>query len=148
MANISNSVYAAVMAMAGFGLSVGVGVGVAIASALRRAVSTCLVGSIWPASASRLPLMGQQLFDTAVQLRGQPGQHVLEVGPRLVPIEFGRLQQAHHDCGPLACQLAADEQPIAPTQGPRPDPVLDVVVVDRHIAVHRNLPRPAQWFTL
>ncbi|MDF2466268.1 MAG: aldehyde dehydrogenase family protein [Ramlibacter sp.] len=42
-------------------------------------------------SAGRLPPVGQQLLNPAVQLRGQAGEHVLEVGPRLVSIELGRL---------------------------------------------------------
>jgi len=63
-------------------------------------------------SASALPLMRQQLPDSAVQLRRQSGEHILEVGPRVVPIELGRLQQIHHHCGALAGQFTADEQPI------------------------------------
>lgn len=59
--------------------------------------------------------MGQQLFDAAIQLRGQSREHVLEVSPRIAAIEFDRLQQAHHDTGALAGQLAADEQPVAAT---------------------------------
>ena len=66
------------------------------------------------ASASGLPLVGQQLFDAAVHLRGQSREHILQVGPRLMPFELGRLQQAHYDRSPLAGQLGADEQPIAP----------------------------------
>jgi hypothetical protein len=30
-----------------------------------------------------------------------------------VPVELGRLQQAHHHRGALAGQLAADKQPVA-----------------------------------
>ena len=103
MANMVDAACVAVMAVVAYCLSVGV----AITSMLRRAVavwarcagSTC---STYSASADRLPLVGQKLFDPAVQLRGQPGEHILETGPRLVPIELGRLQQAHHHRGPLA----------------------------------------------
>ena len=100
------------------------------------------VGLRRSASAGRPPPVGQQLLDAAVQLRGQSGEHVLEVGPGLVPIELGRLQQAHHDSRALAGQLAADEEPVAPTQGPGPNSVLDVVVVDRHVAVQQVSAKP------
>ena len=72
-----------------------------------RVWSTCLT------SVGRPPAMGQQFLESAVRQRGQPREHVLEVGPRVSPIELGRLQQAHHHRGSLAGQLAADEQPIA-----------------------------------
>ena len=101
-----DSVYVAVMALAGYGLRVGA----AIAAMLRQALFTRLAVSIWSVSTGRPPLVGQQLFDPAVQLRRQPSQHFLEVSPRLVPVELGRLQQAHHHCGPLARQLVADER--------------------------------------
>ena len=68
------------------------------------------------ASVSGLPLVGQQLVDATVQLRRQSGEHVLQVGPRLMPVKLGRLQQAHYDCSPLASQLRADEQPISSAQ--------------------------------
>ena len=53
-------------------------------AATRQAVSC-------PGSIARLPLVGQQLLDPAVQLRGQPREDVLHVGPRLVPVEACRL---------------------------------------------------------
>ena len=59
-----------------------------------------------------VPVVGQQLFDSAVELRGQSGQNILEVGPRVMPAQLGALQQAHHHRGALACQLAAYEQPV------------------------------------
>ena len=104
-------------------------VAVAIASMLRRvmAYSSRCADSICSALASKPPLVRQQIFDPAIQLRGQAREHVLEVGPGVVSIELGRLQQAHHHGGPLAGQLAADEQPIAPSQGPGSNSVLDVV---------------------
>src|SRR5436190_7233790 len=52
------------------------------------------VWSTWLTSFSWLPTMGQQLLDSAVQLRRQPREHVLEVGPRVSPVELGRLQQS------------------------------------------------------
>src|SRR5665213_3696742 len=89
-------------------------------------------------SAGRLPPVGEQLLDPAVQLRRQAREDVLQVGPGFVPAELGRLQQAHDDGGPLAGQLAADEEPIFASEGPRPNSVLDVVIVDRHIAVKQE----------
>src|ERR1019366_1133591 len=88
-------------------------------------------------SAGRLPPVGEQLLDPAVQLRRQAREDVLEVGPGFVPVELCRLQQAHHDSRPLAGQLTADEEPVAATKSPRPNSVLDVVIVDRHIAVQQ-----------
>ena len=63
MANMVDSVCAAVMALAGYGLRVNA----AMVSMLRRACCTCFARSTWPASASRLPLVRQQFLDPAVQ---------------------------------------------------------------------------------
>lgn len=57
-------------------------------------VSIRLLLSVCWASARWLPTMRQQLLNPAVQLGGQPGEHVFEVGPRLVPVELGRLRRA------------------------------------------------------
>lgn len=70
MANMVDSVCAAVMALAGYGLRMRV----AIASILSRAFSSCAARSTWPASASMLPLVRQQFLDPVVQLRGQPAR--------------------------------------------------------------------------
>ncbi len=78
------------------------------------ALFTRPVLSNWRASVGELPPMRQQLLDLAVQLRRQSREHVLQISPWLVAVELGRLQQAHHHRGPLAGQLAADEQPVAP----------------------------------
>ncbi|QDL38652.1 aldehyde dehydrogenase family protein [Rhodoferax sediminis] len=43
----------------------------------------------------RPPVVRQQLREVALLERGQALEHVLEVGPRIVPVEFGRL------CRPL-----------------------------------------------
>ena len=53
--------------------------------------------------------MGQEVLDAAVHVSGQPRQHVLEVDPRVVPVEPGRLRQAHDDGGALAGEFAAGE---------------------------------------
>ena len=92
MANMVDAACIAVMAFAARCLSVGI----MLASRLRRAVvfSTLRASAARSASAHRLPLVWQQFFDSAVQLRRQPGEHVLEIGPRLVPIELGRLRRS------------------------------------------------------
>ena len=51
---------------------------------------------------ARPPAMRQQLLDPAGRLRRQPCQHVLEVCIRVMPVELGRLNQAHHRCGTLS----------------------------------------------
>ena len=104
----------------------------ALVSALKR------VGVNW-ISASALPAMWQQFLDSTIELRGQPGQSILEVGKGVMSVELGRLQKAHHHCGTLAGQLAAHEQPIAPIQCPGPDLVLDVIVVHGDCAVTQKL---------
>ena len=87
MANMVDAACTAVMAVVAHCLSIG---GM-IAAVLSRAVAFAMrrAGSGGSVSADGPPLVGQQLFDPAVQLRWQPGEHVLEIGPRLVPIELG-----------------------------------------------------------
>ena len=46
---------------------------------------TLRVGAAWWTSVDALPPVRQQLLDPAVQLRGQPREHVLQVSPGLVP---------------------------------------------------------------
>ena len=40
------------------------------------------------------PVVRQQLREVAVLERGQPLEHVLEVGPGVVAVEFGRLRRS------------------------------------------------------
>jgi hypothetical protein len=54
----------------------------------------------------RPPAMRQQIFDPAGGLRRQPGQHVLEVGVRIVPVELRGVQQAHDRCRALNLRRA------------------------------------------
>jgi hypothetical protein len=84
-------------------------------SALRRHA-----GAISRASSARLPAVRQQFLDPTVELRGQSGQHVFQISKRVMPAELGRLQQAHHHRGTLACQLAAQEQPVFTIMGSYP----------------------------
>ena len=58
------------------------------------ALFTRRVCAAWWASVGALPLVRQQLPNSAVQLRGQPREHILQVGPGLVPIELGRLRRS------------------------------------------------------
>jgi hypothetical protein len=85
----------------------------ALVSAFKRA------GVKW-VSVSTLPAMWQQFLDPTVELGRQSGQNVLEVGKGVMPVELGRLQQAHHHGGTLAGQLAAYEQPIFTIMGTYP----------------------------
>jgi hypothetical protein len=55
--------------------------------------------------------MREQFVDAAVQLRGQPREDVLEVSPRIMAIELGRLHQAHDDGGTLPGEFASTEEP-------------------------------------
>ena len=88
MANLMDAVWAKAVVFAARWLGVVVLVvfilGRAAAASARRLGST---------SAGWLPPMGQQLLDPTVQLRRQSGEHVLEVGPGLVPVELGRLRR-------------------------------------------------------
>jgi transposase len=43
----------------------------------------------------RCPTMGQQLADSAIALRRQAGQHIFQIGIRIMPIELGTLDQTH-----------------------------------------------------
>ena len=49
-----------------------------------------------------LPVVRQQQLKVSVLERGQPLEHVLQIRPRIVPIELGRLHQAHDDRRALA----------------------------------------------
>lgn len=49
--------------------------------------------------------MRQQLADAVIGVCQQALQYVLEVRPRIVPVELGRLQQAHHHRVAIAYRL-------------------------------------------
>lgn len=121
MANLMEAMCTAAMASAARWLNVGALF--ALIFSRSAILSMRCFGTRWLVSVGALPAMRQQLLDPAVQLRRQSREHVFQVGPRLMPVELGRLQQAHHHRGPLPRQLAPNEEPIAPAQGPRPDPV-------------------------
>lgn len=76
------------------------------------------IGQVWrQTSVARPPKMRQQLVDLAIELHGHAREDVFQIDPRVVPVEFGRLQQACHHRRVLPRQLAANEQPVAPPQG-------------------------------
>jgi hypothetical protein len=59
---------------------------------------------------SALPVVREQFINTAVQLRRQAHENVLQIGPRFVTVKPGRLHQAHDDRVALACQLTARDR--------------------------------------
>lgn len=61
--------------------------------------------------------MRQQLLDPAGLVRGQPREHILEIGIGVVPVHASRLHQAHDSCRPLACAQAAGEQLVGSANG-------------------------------
>ena len=85
--------------------------------------------------------MRQQLADAAIRLRGQPLEHVSQVGVRVMAVEPGRLAQTHHRGRTLPAPERTGEQPVRAPQRDRPDAVLDPVVVDRY---GRIVEEPAQ----
>ena len=50
----------------------------------------------------RHPAMREQLFDQIVFIRRQPRKNVLQISIRIMPIELGALDSAHHSRCPLA----------------------------------------------
>ncbi len=68
--------------------------------------------------------MRQQLVDAAGRMCRHPLQHILEVRVGLVPVDAGRVHQAHHGRCSLAGTQATCEQPVRPADGHRPDVVL------------------------
>lgn len=85
--------------------------------------------------------MRQQVVDAVRWVRRQSLEGVCEVRVRIVPVEFGRLQQAHHDRGTLARELAAREQPCSASHGSGMDLAFEVVVVQRHPAITQVMRR-------
>ena len=73
--------------------------------------------------------MRKQLVNQVRPVHRQPRQHILEVGIRIMSVEFGRLDQAHGRSRTLTCSQRARKQPIRAPKRNRPDLVLDPVVV-------------------
>ena len=79
--------------------------------------------------------MRQQLPNLAVLVRRQPSQHILQIRKRVMPVELGRLDQAHHGRCSLAGTQAPGKQPVVSAHGNGPDLVLDPVVVHGQLPV-------------
>lgn len=79
--------------------------------------------------------MRQQFTDPARGMRRQTREYVLQIGIRIVTIEFGRLHQRHHSGRPFACTQGSREQPIIPAHRNRPDLPFDVIVIDRQLSI-------------
>lgn len=62
--------------------------GAGVTEGKRLAFPRCRLRAI-VRSACGMPVVGKQLVDAAVQVGRQAGQHVIEVGPRIVPVELG-----------------------------------------------------------
>lgn len=60
-------------------------------------------------SGRRRPTMREQLFYAGGRVCRQPGQHVLEVSPRIVAVQLRRHDEAHDYGGALAGQFASGE---------------------------------------
>ena len=56
--------------------------------------------------------MWQQFLDATVHVARQSRQHVLEISPRIMPMQLCGLPQAHHDGSTLAGQFTAGEEPV------------------------------------
>jgi hypothetical protein len=64
--------------------------------------------------------MWQQLAGHAAALSWQAGQHVPQIGIRIMPVELGALDQTHDGRPPLARAQGASKQPVVPVMGTYP----------------------------
>jgi hypothetical protein len=74
--------------------------------------------------------MRQQFLDATVRLRGQPFEHVAQVGIGVIPVELRQLHQAHHCRCALPGAQRTREQPARTSDSDRPIAILDPVVID------------------
>jgi len=79
--------------------------------------------------------MRKQLLDLTGSLRRQPRQNIFEISIRIMPIDARGLDQAHDCSRPLAAAQRPSKQPVRLPKPPRPDQVLDLVVVDGHSTI-------------
>jgi hypothetical protein len=84
---------------------------------------------------ARLPAAQQQLSDLASSLCRQTGQKILEVGVWVMPVEFGRANQAHHRGNSFARAQRSREQPVIALNRNGPDLVLNPIVVHGQMPV-------------
>ena len=71
----------------------------------------------------------------AESLSRQPCKHILKICIWIMSIEFGRLDEAHDVSGALTGTQRAREQLVRSAKSNRPDSILDMIVVDRQIAL-------------
>ncbi len=79
--------------------------------------------------------MWQELVNAAVEVGRQALQDIAQVGPGVVPVELGGLNQAHNHRRTLPGELAAGEQPSLSSDRPRADLVFKVVVIECDVPV-------------
>ena len=79
--------------------------------------------------------MRKQFLESTGRLRRQSLKHVLEIAIRIMSIELGGLDEAHDVGGALSGTKGSGKEPVRSAQGHGPDSVLDVIVVDRQIAI-------------
>jgi hypothetical protein len=58
--------------------------------------------------------MRQQFVNAMVRMHGQAFEHILEVDPRIVTVQLGRVHEAHDDGSALTGEFAAGEEPRLP----------------------------------
>lgn len=76
--------------------------------------------------------MRKQISDLTGPLRGQPRQHIFEIGIRIMPIHTRRLDQAHDCSRPFTTAQRPGKQPVRTPERPWPYLVLDLIVIDGH----------------
>lgn len=79
--------------------------------------------------------MRQQFFNPAGLVRGQPSEHILEIGVRVMPIHARWLDQAHDGSRAFARTQTAGKQPVIPADSDGPDLVLNPIVINRQLPV-------------
>ena len=79
--------------------------------------------------------MRKKFFESTGGLSRKTFEDVFDVSIRVVPVELGGLDKAHDVGRSLAGTLGSGEEPVISAKGYRSDPVLDVIIVDRQIAI-------------
>ena len=81
------------------------------------------------------PLLWNQCLNLTGPLRRQPRERVLEISIRIMPVDARWLDQAHDRRRPLAAAQRPGKQSVRSPKRPRPDQVLELVVVDVHSTI-------------
>src|ERR1700723_3818203 len=79
--------------------------------------------------------MREKITESTGRLSRETLEDVLEVAIRIVSVELGGLDEAHDVGGALSSTKGSGEEPVRSAQGHWPYSVLDVIVVDRQIAI-------------